>query len=118
MLTIRNIDKIANTHILGTEYHITRVTTPIPDSYHMIIKSDVFNHYMRLVLSRVLEHNFVGEFYTLQLMDDTIGPNAVFPPMTYPTFGFSPKNMKTPNEFMKSIEDYFKHLIEENYLKT
>jgi hypothetical protein len=51
-------------------------------------------------------------------MDDTTGPNVVFPPMTYPTFGFSPKNMKTPNEFMKSIEDYFKHLIDENYLKT
>ena len=79
----------------------------------MVIYSAVFNHYMRLVLSRVLEHNFVGEFYTLQLMDDTSDPNAVFP-----TFGFSPKNMKTPNEFMKSIEDYFKHLIEENYLKT
>jgi hypothetical protein len=51
-------------------------------------------------------------------MDDTSGPNSVFPPFTYPSFGFSPKNMKTPNEFMKSIEDYFKHLIDENYLKT
>lgn len=118
MLTIRNIDKIANTHIIGTEYDIIGVNTPFPNSYHMIIYSDVFNHYMRLVLSRVLEHNLIGEFYTLQLVEYTTGPNAVFPPMTYPTYGFSPKNMKTPNEFMKSIEDYFKHLIEENYLKT
>ena len=118
MLTIRNIDKIANTHILGTDYSIKRVCNHPTNTYHIIIYSDVFKHYMRLVLSRVLEHNFVGEFYTLQLMDDTSGPNAMFPPFTYPTFGFSPKNMKTPNEFMKSIEDYFKHLIEENYLKT
>ena len=118
MLTIRNIDKIANTHILGTEYHITRITTPIPESYHMVIKSDTYNHYMRLVLSRVLEHNFVGEFYTLQLIDVATGPTAVFPPMTYPSFGISPKDMKTPNEFMKSIEKYFKHLIVGNYLKT
>lgn len=118
MLTIQNIDKITNTHILGTEYRIWRVSTALPRQYHMVIKSDTYNHYMRLVLSRVLEHNFVGEFYTLQLMDDTTGPNAIFPPSTYPTFGFSPKNMKTPNEFMKSIEDYFKHLTEENYLKT
>ena len=118
MLTIQNIDKITNTHIIGTEYSIWRVSTALPRQYHMVIKSDISNHYMRLVLSRVLEHNLVGEFYTLQLMDDTTGPNAVFPPFTYPTFGFSPKNMKTPNDFMKSIEDYFKHLIEENYLKT
>ena len=118
MLTIRNIDKIANTHIIGTEYDIIGVNTPFPNSYHMIIYSDVFNHYMRLVLSRVLEHNLIGEFYTLQLVEDTTSPSAVFPPMTYPTYGFSPKNMKTPNEFMKSIEGYFKHLIEENYLKT
>ena len=118
MLTIQNIDKITNTHIIGTEYDIIGVNTPFPNSYHMIIYSDVFNHYMRLVLSRVLEHNLIGEFYTLQLVEYTTGPNAMFPPMTYPTYGFSPKNMKTPNEFMKSIEGYFKHLIEENYLKT
>ena len=118
MLTIQNIDKIANTHILGTEYYITRVTTPMPESYHMVIKSDVFNHYMRLVLSRVLEHNLIGEFYTLQLIDDTIGPNVVSPPFTYPSYGFSSKDMQNPNDFMKSIEKYFKHLIDENYLKT
>ena len=118
MLTIRNINKIANTHILGTEYYITRVTTPTPKSYHMVIKSDTYNHYMRLVLSRILETNHIGSFYTLQLMDDTSGPTAIYPPFTYPSFGISPKDMKTPNEFMKSVEKYFDHLIVENFMKT
>jgi hypothetical protein len=118
MLTIRNIDKIANTHIIGTEYFIWRVSTALPRQYQMVIKSDIYNHYMRLILSRVLEHNLIGEFYTLQLIDDTIGPNVVSPPFTYPSYGFSSKDMQTPNDFMKSIEKYFKHLIDENYLKT
>jgi hypothetical protein len=84
----------------------------------MVIKSDVYNHYMGLVLSRILETNHIGSFYALQLIDVATGPTAVFPPMTYPSFGISPKDMKTPNEFMKSVEKYFKHLILGNYLKT
>jgi len=118
MLTIQNIDKIANTHIIGTEYFIWRVSTALPRQYHMVIKSDVYNHYMGLVLSRILETNHIGSFYALQLIDVATGPTVVFPPMTYPSFGISPKDMKTPNEFMKSVEKYFKHLILGNYLKT
>ena len=118
MLTIRNIDKIANTHIIGTDYYIWGISKALPESYHIVIHSNVFNHYMRLVLSRVLETNNIGSFYTLQLLEDTTGPSAIFPPMTYPSFGISPKDMKTPNAFMKSAEKYFKHLILGNYLKT
>jgi len=118
MLTIQNIEKINNTHIIGTDYFIWRVSTALPRQYQLVIKSDTYNHYMRLVLSRVLEHNLIGEFYTLQLLDEPTGPTAIYPSFTYPSYGFSPKDMKTPNSFMKAIEGYFKHLIDENYLKT
>jgi len=115
MLTIRNIRKVLDVHLSGTDYMIKNVSEVLDKSksisffYEILLYSHQFNLTDTLILNKEREYREDGEpYYSLHL--DT-GVTIM------PSFGIHPKDMSNPNAFIYCLEKYFQELYINNYLK-
>lgn len=116
MLQIKNVKRILDVHLTGTDYMIKNVcetldkSKSIPYYYEIQLYSHEYNHRCRLILDKQREYNQDGQpYYSLHLELDL---NTLMP-----SYGIHPKDMDNANAFIYCVEQYFKELYRNNYLK-
>ena len=117
MLEIRNLKRILDVHLTGTDYVIKNVAEVLDKSksisyyYEIQLYSHEYNHRCRLILDKErCADNETGEpFYALYLEVDL---NTLMP-----SYAIHPKDMSNANAFIYCVEQYFKELYRNNYLK-
>jgi hypothetical protein len=116
MLEIRNVKRILDVHLTGTDYVIKNVcetldkSKSIPYYYEIQLYSYEYNHRCRLILDKQREYNQDGQpYYSLHLELDL---NTLMP-----SYAIHPKDMDNANAFIYCVEQYFKELYRNNYLK-
>jgi len=116
MLEIRNIKRILDVHLTGTDYMIKNVcetldkSKSIPYYYEIQLYSHQYNYRCRLILDKQREYTLDRQpYYSLHLELDL---NTLMP-----SFAIHPKDMDNANAFIYCVEQYFKELYRNNYLK-
>jgi len=116
MLQIKNLRKVVDVHLTGTDYMIKNIAEVLDKSkslsyfYEIQLYSHQYNHHCNLILDKERNYNQDGEpYYSLHLELDT---NNLMP-----SFGIHPKDMSNANAFIYCVEQYFKELYRSNYLK-
>jgi hypothetical protein len=116
MLEIRNIKRILDVHLTGTDYMIKNVcetldkSKSIPYYYEIQLYSHQSNYRCRLILDKQREYTLDRQpYYSLHLELDL---NTLMP-----SFAIHPKDMDNANAFIYCVEQYFKELYRNNYLK-
>ena len=116
MLEIRNIKRILDVHLTGTEYMIKNVcevldkSKSIPYYYEIQLYSHKDNHRCRLILDKQRDYTEDNKpYYSLHLDTDVT---------IMPVFAIHPQDMDNANAFIYCVEQYFKELYRNNYLKN
>ena len=116
MLEIRNVKRILDVHIEGTEYMIKNVcevldkSKSMPFYYEILLYSHKDNLTYSLILDKEKHSQPDGEpYYSLHLETDVT---------VMPSFAIHPQDMDNANAFIYCVEQYFKELYRNNYLKN
>lgn len=115
MLEIRNIKRILDVHLTGTDYMIKNICEVLDKSksiryyYEIQLYSHQYNQHCKLILDKEKQYtDRDAPYYSLHLETDVT---------VMPSFAIHPQDMDNANAFIYCVEQYFKELYRNNYLK-